>query len=479
MKGILLFHRALLVYPYRSEPSDLGLLPPIGLEIIASAMRPACGALDLVDLRMTPARTVDRCTPDTDIVCFSINWEHNLDFIREEIRSVPAGKFILLGGRHATEDPEGWLRACPNVDAVIRGDGEEPVEKLFRGDPQDDIGGLSFRRDGRIVHNAMGKPAPSREDLVPDRSLRGETYEIGYRGARTGIPVDLVSSSRGCPFNCTFCSFNRNPWGVKREWSARSPESVVDELARIQAPLIGFTDDLFTFDMDRVERICDLILERGIRKKFIVNARLEIARRPEVLRKMERAGFCLLLLGIESAQDKTLRSMRKGFDTARIREWFKELRRSSMILHGYFLLGCIGESPEEMLRIGPFARELGLDTIALSALRSSRHSGLDELVARSPGYHISENGKIYSDRCSSSDLRNLRRRIYRDFFSPGQCLHIFRKGLRNGALAFLPRFLPRFPGLLWTELKRALRRCRKRERFEGEGARENLEIGLS
>ena len=68
--------------------------------------------------------------------------------------------------------------------------------------------------------------------------------------------------------------------------------------------------------MDRVERICDLILERGIRKKYVVQARLEIARRPEVIDKMELAGFSMLLLGIESAQDKTLRSMRKGFNTA-------------------------------------------------------------------------------------------------------------------------------------------------------------------
>ena len=67
------------------------------------------------------------------------------------------------------------------------------------------------------------------------------------------------------------------PWGYKRQWSARSPESVAEELARIEAPVVAFTDDLFTFDMDRVDRICDLILARGIRKKYIINARLEIA----------------------------------------------------------------------------------------------------------------------------------------------------------------------------------------------------------
>jgi radical SAM superfamily enzyme YgiQ (UPF0313 family) len=280
--------------------------------------------------------------------------------------------------------------------------------------------------------------------------LRKESYQLGLEGVEAGILVDTVSSSQGCPFNCRFCSFNRNPWGKKREWSARSPESVVDELSQIQAPIVGFTDDLFTFDMDRVDRICDLILARGIRKKYIINARLEIAQRPEVLRKMEKAGFFMLMLGIESTQDKTLASMRKGFDTARIRQCFNALGESSMILNGYFILGCIGESVEEMLQIVPFSRELKLDTIAISILRSSPYSGLDELVAENPSYHIAPNGKIYSDHCSVRELRDLRHRIYREFFTPDQLFRISRKGIRHGVLTYLPQTLPRLPRLAWS-----------------------------
>lgn len=66
---------------------------------------------------------------------------------------------------------------------------------------------------------------------------------------------------------------------AERSWSGRSPESIVEEFAQIKAPLVAFTDEIRTHDVDRVERICDLVLDRGIRKKYIVNARLEIARR--------------------------------------------------------------------------------------------------------------------------------------------------------------------------------------------------------
>ena len=442
----------------------MGFFPPLGLESIATVLEPYAREVEIVDLRKDPRRTRDFVRPDTDIVCFSLNWKRDPGFLREEIRSVPDHVPTVVGGRYATEDPAYWLEACPNLDTVVRGDGEEAAEEIFRGDPVKGITGVSFRNNGNIHHNESRTLGPLGPRAYPNRKLRAYTYDVEFEGNRTGILIDTVSSSRGCPFNCAFCSFSRNPWGKKREWSARPAESVVEELSQVEARIVGFADDLFTFDMERVERICDLIIERGIRKKYIVNARLEIARRPDVLRKMERAGFIMLMLGVESAHDKTLRSMRKGFDTARIRECFKVLRRSSMILHGYFILGCIGESVKDMRRIVPFAHELGLDTIAISTLRSSPYSGLDELVRESPGYHIAPNGKIYSDECSVRELKELRRRIYRAFFTPRQIARFTQKAVRNGALSFLPAVLPRVPGIAWRAALRMHRRSRRRAR---------------
>jgi radical SAM superfamily enzyme YgiQ (UPF0313 family) len=337
---------------------------------------------------------------------------------------------------------------------VVRGDGEEAMEEICEDQPLERLTGLSFRRSGRIIHNPNRSPGPVKDDLYPNRHRRRYSYEISFEGVSTGVHIDTLSSSRGCPYNCTFCSFSRNPWGEKRGWSARSPESVVEELAQIEAPIVGFTDDLFTLKMDCVERICDLIIERKIRKKFLINARLEIARYPEILRKMEKAGFVLLMLGIESTCDRTLRSMGKGFDTQRIREYCKVLRHSSMVLHGYFILGNIGESVEEMLQIPSFAHELGLDTIAISTLRASPHSGLEELVANNPGYKIAHDGKVYSDMCSGKELRQLRRRIHKEFYCPRQVLQLLRKGVDNGALRLLPGALIRSPQIIRFLLKR-------------------------
>ena len=429
-----MFQRVLCVYPYRKDLKKFRFIPPLGLEFVGKVIEPYARALDIIDLRYESKRTPDFLCPETDMVCFSVNWNRRVEFLREEIMSVPPDIFTLLGGRHATEDPEGWLASCPNVDAVVRGDGEEVMEDLCKGVPLENIAGLSFRKGNSIFHNPVRRLGAIKDQLYPNRSLRRYTYEVEVQNISTGVEMDIFSASRGCPFKCTFCSFNFNPWGEKRNWSGRSPESIVEELAQIKAPLVGFTDEIFTYDMDRVERICDLILDRGIRKKYIINARLEIARRPDVIRKMELAGFAMLLLGIESAQDKTLRAMRKGFNTAKIREYFDVLRHRSLLLHGYFIVGNIGESVAEMKQILPFARELGLDTVNLSLLRNSPHSGLDKLVAQNPDYHFTPTGKIYSDHCSIEELKQLRHNLSKEFYTKRQHLRIQNKMRRTGLL---------------------------------------------
>ncbi|MHC4250530.1 MAG: B12-binding domain-containing radical SAM protein [Planctomycetota bacterium] len=447
------YRHVLCVYPYRVELSRNVHWPPLGLELIAAALRPFAGELDVVDLRREAGHTVDFLRPDTDLVCFSVNWDKEGGFVGDEIRSVPPGILTMVGGRHASNDPERWLSGCPNVDIVVRGDGEEAVVEIARGRELGGMPGVSFRQNGKLSHGPPRLPGPVDNDLFPDRAARRYVYTVPAESRRGVVELDSVAASRGCPFNCKFCSFDKNPWGAKRNWSARSPESVVRELEQVDARHVIFVDDNFTHDMDRVGEICDLLMERGIRKRYVVNARVEIARRPDVLRKMERAGFSMLLLGIESAQDRTLKSMRKGFDTKRLREYFRVLGKSRMFLHGYFILGCIGETEEEMLEIAPFARELGLDSLGLCLLRNAPFSGLDELVASTPGYHISPVGDIYSDEIPIQRLRQIRRQICKDFYYDGdQVWRMVKKILGNRVLTL--GMLARLPGFLLMKSRR-------------------------
>jgi radical SAM superfamily enzyme YgiQ (UPF0313 family) len=298
------------------------------------------------------------------------------------------------------------------------------------------------------VFNPPRANVPLDDDLMPARDLRRRSYYLTSKGVSTGIKLDKVAGSRGCPFNCKFCSFSINPWGVKRSWTPRSPESIVREIEQIDADLILFVDDLFTHQPDRVAEICDLLIAKRIRKHYIVNARSDIAKRPDVIRKMEQAGFIALMIGVESTRDTTLKSMGKGFTVEQIRQRFKVLRKSKMIINAYFIVGNIGETEEQMLSTASFARSIGVDLIHVSRLRSEPYSGLSELVQQTPGYHIDAEGFIYCDDCSSEHIANLRKRIDLRFYTPLHVAGVVIKLLRilhwhvlaRGAL-MLPVFL--------------------------------------
>jgi radical SAM superfamily enzyme YgiQ (UPF0313 family) len=277
-----------------------------------------------------------------------------------------------------------------------------------------------------------------------------------------------------CPYNCKFCDFKFNPLGEKRKWSSRTPESIIDELKTIEAGVVGFADDIFTANMDWVDRLCDLILEEGIKKKYVINARLEIAKRPDVLAKMYSAGFMVFLLGIESAHDKTLASMNKGFTVAKVREYFEVLRKFNFFYHCYFIIGNIGESKEEMFDIIDFSHELGVDTLGLSILRATKYSPLKDMLKDFESYHIEEgSGKVYSDSLSIDDLQQIRRDVNISFFTTAVILKLLKK-------LILHRFLTlkrAYEILVFTARRKIKKIARKRSILMGNVVRGRFHVG--
>jgi anaerobic magnesium-protoporphyrin IX monomethyl ester cyclase len=445
-----MYRHVLCVFPYRRLRNSKTSFPPLGLEYIAAALRPYAERIDLINFRheRTPS-TQPFLRPETDLVCYSINWDRELELIRDDINALPPGVMTILGGRTATENPRYWLEACPNVNAVVCGDGEQAIAEIASGRPWSEVAGLVYRGDdGQLVHNKPRPNVPMDDDLMPARDLRRRPYYLTSKGVSTGIMLDKVAGSRGCPFNCKFCSFSVNPWGVKRAWTPRSVESIVREIEQIKADLIFFVDDVFTHQPDRVAEICDQLIAKGIRKHYVVNARVEIAKRPDVIRKMEQAGFIALLIGVESTQDATLKSMGKGFTIEQIRKWFDVLRQSKMVINAYFIVGNIGETEEQMLSTASFARSIGVDLIHVSRLRSDPYSGLSKLVEQTPGYHVDAEGFVYSDAYSAQHIANLRKRIDREFYSPmhvaGVVLKLIRmmhRRVMNKAALTIPVFL--------------------------------------
>jgi radical SAM superfamily enzyme YgiQ (UPF0313 family) len=219
-----------------------------------------------------------------------------------------------------------------------------------------------------------------------------------------------------------------NPLGQKRKYAERPLDSVIDELKSISADVVMFSDDNFFTNPKRSKTLCDLIIANGIKKRFVVQTRIEIANDPELLEKAEKAGFKLLLIGIESPHDRILKQLNKGFNQQQIRNAFKTLNGYNFFIHGYFIYGNIGETADEMIYIAKFAKELKLDTISFQKLRVEKFSPLIEVVENTPGYYYHRiGGPVFSDRYDRKALKRIRNRIRADFYDVEQVRRILQK----------------------------------------------------
>ena len=462
------YKHALFLNPYRtgnsSRDSVRGLFPPTGLEYVATSAKGLVDNITLLDLRYEKElsdadRLLDYISKEVDIVCVSIGWDRQLKEACDLLNRVPANVRLVVGGYKATEIVEELFDMCPNINVIVRGEGEETIKEILIDMPIEDIKGISYRQEGKIVHN-MNRALPGVDTIMyPDRNLRRSKYRMEI----SGIPVisltfDTILSTRGCPYSCKFCTFSLNPLGQKRKYSARSARSVLEEIEGITADAVLFSDDNFFYDVKRAEEICDLIIERKIKKRFIVQTRIDVSKYPSLLEKAVKAGFRLFLIGVESPHDWILKELNKGFNSAAVRKAFEVFKNYPIYYHGYFIYGNIEETEKEMFYIAQFAKEIGLDSITYSKLRIEKYSPLKEIVENTPGYHMGDGGTLYSDQYGEAAMKKIGKRIKFGFFTPVKLINIPIKFFRIKFFTFreIMSFFAASPFLLKNIIKREI-----------------------
>lgn len=411
------------------------LFPPTGLEYVATSAKGLADKITILDLRFEKElsdieKLIGFISDSVDILCVSIGWDRQFEEICGLLNRMPKNIPLVVGGYKATEKVEELFKTCPNIDIIVRGEGEESIQEILKGKALKEITGISYRENGSVMHNS-NRPLPNIDKLLPpDRSLRRNEYIMAVNGVNLAdLSFDSVLSARGCPFNCKFCTFNLNPLGQKRNYAVRNVLSVVDEIQKLKAKVILFSDDNLFADPKRAEEICDLIIKRKIKKRFLAQARIDIAKHPVLLEKMVKAGFKALLIGVESPHDWILKQLNKGFDQKTIREAFRVLKKYPIFYNSYFIYGNIGETEEEMLYIAQFAKEIGTDVIACNKLRIEKFSPLKELAEKTSGYHVTEKGELYSDKYSHAALKKIGKRIKFSFYTPGRYVRILWKNI--------------------------------------------------
>ncbi|MEQ1851419.1 MAG: hopanoid biosynthesis associated radical SAM protein HpnJ [Chthoniobacteraceae bacterium] len=370
--------------------------------------------------------------------------------LAEALKSQQRDLSIGLVGAHAAVLPEETLRTSEAIDWVARKEFDYTCRDVAAGLPLDRVDGLSFRREGKIIHNperaliADFDELPSVMDVYA-RDLDIERYYIGY----LKHPYVSHYTGRGCPAQCTFCLWPQTVGGHK--YRAKSPEAVAREMAHAKAlfPQVKeffFDDDTFTAYAPRARAIALELGKLGI--TWSCNARANV--NYETLQTMRDNGLRLLLVGYESGSQAILDNIKKGVRIEEAREFTRNCRKLGITIHGTFILGLPGETLETIRRTVEFAKELDVFSIQVS------------LAAPYPGTELyrqaMENGWFGRDATLVSAGGTQTAALEYDGLSREEIFAWVEKFYR--AYYFRPRPIARIVRTMltdWEEMKRRLR----------------------
>lgn len=351
--------------------NEATILPPVGLAYIATYLRTngfSCGIHD-ANIKGSSPRKAARLALHSNpriigvyLNSFMIDWTRQ--FIGE-IRSRNRDVAIGIGGPLASLDgAKNFLKV--GADFAIAGEGEFPMAKICQNlasqrDYFEDVPGIVYKRDDGI-HS--GPPNPRIVDLdtlpFPDYSLLGSLEDYKVRAIRS--PSAPLITSRGCPFQCTFCS----KAVFRSQTTFRSPENVVEEMASLKrhvgANQIDILDDNFTLKRSYVERVLDLLIAADLDLVINLQSGVRVEALDEsLLLKLKRAGVRKIGYGIESADAHVRTLCRKRLDMDKLRAAVRNSKRLGFTVSGYFIIGLPGETRESVRKTVALAKELALD----------------------------------------------------------------------------------------------------------------------
>jgi radical SAM superfamily enzyme YgiQ (UPF0313 family) len=337
-----------------------GLLEKRGHVVMLIDFPSECQKLDYYRQEITDFRPgIVVCDTSTPSIEFDVQ---TLETVKSWFSVPPLG---VLVGTHPSALPEQSMELSSAVDVVARGEYDWTLCNLAeKADQIDDISGISFRLDGRFVHNPDRPYAEDLDDLPFVSSVYKKHLNIAnYFYAHCRNPVISIFAGRGCPNHCFYCVYPQVMFG--RRYRHRSAVHVVEELAYIEQEFpevreVLIDDDNFTADQEFVSDICDEIVRRRVTIPWTCEARVNL--RYEIMVKMKTAGCRLLVAGFESGDQAVLNSINKGTTLAQGVEFTRNAKRAGLRVHGCFMVGNRSESRETLNRTLDFALRLPLDT---------------------------------------------------------------------------------------------------------------------
>lgn len=403
--------------------------PPISLASVAGLLRSEGHEIKLVDgiaddlTEEDVKKIISEFRPEAVIINTATPSIVGDLSIAEIAKSVSPKIFTVAYGLQVTAIPEKMMEMQPALDACIRGEPEETASDLMHTvahkKPLSKVKGVSYRAK-KIQHNPDRAPIADLDKLPwPARDLlKKEKYTLPF----TGNVFTTVLVARGCPFNCTFCAADKF-YGKK--FRKRSVNNLIEELEHLVSEGISdflFWSDTFTVDKKWGMEVCDEIIRRGLKIRWVTNSRVDTIDE-EFMRKMKEAGCWMLGFGVESGNQKVLNNIKKGITIEQVKKAISTAKKVGMQTTLHFIIGLTGETKETIDETLEFAKKLDPDyaqfycAVPYPGTEFSEYAKKQGWIREAPWEKYEQ---VYSilDRpgLSAEEVMEARSRAYKEFY---------------------------------------------------------------
>ena len=257
---------------------------------------------------------------------------------------------IVVGGLHPSNYPKETLESCPDVDYLIKGEGEYRMLNLIQG--------KNYNSPGRI-EDVNKIPFPARHLLKMDIYLKINRHISPYPKRQK---TEQILTSRGCPGTCIFCT-SSNFWGHK--FRARSPENVIAEMKQLineyGVEEFQFTDDTMTLDRKRAMKIFEMMKPLNV-SFCMANGVFVNSLTKEMIKSMAEAGCYQITFSVESGSYKSLKIMKKNVNLDRVKPLVDYSKKLGISCHATFVLGFPGETIKDIKQSFKYASKMDFDS---------------------------------------------------------------------------------------------------------------------
>ena len=340
--------------------------PPLGLAYLASMIR------EEHDVRIVDSlaedfdhndveKIIKEYDPDVIGITSTTSMIPDAYAVAKMAKRINENVKVIMGGPHVTFAPDKTFEECPYVDFIVRGEGEitfkELIDALEKNRDPSNILGLSINMGNKVKNNPP-RPLIKDVDTIPMPSydlLPMEKYQAD------GVRFGTVITSRGCPFNCAFCSSSLQ---FGKRWRGHSDSRVIEELRYLYEKYrireIEFLDDTFTLNRKRAMRIAKRLREEGLDISWSGSSRVDIFT-DELAQAMKKSGCHTIFFGIESGSQKTLDFIGKGITPEQSISAVKKAKKHGIRALGAFVIGFPEETKEDIEKTIKLSKKVGVD----------------------------------------------------------------------------------------------------------------------